>query len=147
MANSAAETAIGAVVLAVAGGFLVYAAQTADLNFRSSYELVAQFRKADGLSSGADVRVSGVKVGSVRSLTLDGQTFQARAVLAIDQTVRIPDDSAATIASEGLLGGAHIAIQPGGSDFMLEPGEEFAFTQGSVNIMDLIGRAISGGAE
>ncbi|TVQ55831.1 MAG: outer membrane lipid asymmetry maintenance protein MlaD [Rhodobacteraceae bacterium] len=147
MANSAAETVIGAVVLAVAGGFLVYAAQTADINFRGSYELVAQFRKADGLSSGADVRVSGVKVGTVRSLSLDRDTFQARAVLAIEQTVRIPDDSAATIASEGLLGGAHIAIQPGGSDFMLEPGEEFAFTQGSVNIMDLIGRAISGGAE
>jgi phospholipid/cholesterol/gamma-HCH transport system substrate-binding protein len=147
MANSAAETVIGAVVLAVAGAFLVYAAQTADVNLRGSYELTAKFRKADGLASGADVRVSGVKVGTVRALSLDGETFQAKAVLAIEETVRIPDDSAATIASEGLLGGAHVAIQPGGSEFMLEAGDEFAFTQGSVNIMDLIGRAISGGAE
>ena len=144
MANNAAETAIGAVVLVVAGAFFVYAAKTADVNTGGSYELVAKFRKADGLSVGGDVRVSGVKVGAVRDLGLETKTYEARVVMALRNGVTIPDDSAATIQTDGLLGGAHIAIQPGGSDFMLEPGEEFQITQGSVNILDLVGKAMTG---
>lgn len=144
MANNAAETVIGAVVLVVAGAFFVYAAKTADVNTGGSYELVAKFRKADGLSVGGDVRVSGVKVGAVRDLGLEAKTYEARVVMALRNGVTIPDDSAATIQTDGLLGGAHIAIQPGGSDFMLEPGEEFQITQGSVNILDLVGKAITG---
>ncbi len=148
MANSAAETVIGAVVLVVAAGFLTYAARTADVDMgRGSYELVANFRKAEGVTTGGDVRISGVKVGTIREMTLNSDTYQARVVVSIREDVKIPEDSAATIATDGLLGGAHVAIQPGGSEFMLEPGDEFDFTQGSVNILDLVGRAISGGGE
>lgn len=143
MASNAAEIAVGAVVIAAAAGFMVYAAQTADVRMGGTYELSAQFRKAEGVGSGGDVRVSGVKVGTVRDVTLDPKTYQARVVMAIRQDVRLPEDSAATIASEGLLGGAHIAIQPGGAEFMLEPGDEFGYTQGSVSLLDLIGKAIS----
>ena len=143
MASNAAEIAVGAVVIAAAAGFMVYAAQTADVRMGGAYELTAQFRKAEGVGVGGDVRVSGVKVGSVRAVTLDPETYQAKVVMAIRDDVRLPEDSAATIASEGLLGGAHIAIQPGGAEFMLEPGDEFGYTQGSVSLLDLIGRAIS----
>jgi phospholipid/cholesterol/gamma-HCH transport system substrate-binding protein len=146
MASNVAETAIGAAVLAIAAGFFVYAARTADVDMRGgAYELVANFRKADGVSVGGDVRISGVKVGSVRDMALDGETYQARVVMMIRPDIAVPEDSSATIATDGLLGGAHIAIQPGGSEFMLEPGAEFAFTQGSVNLLDLVGRAITGG--
>jgi phospholipid/cholesterol/gamma-HCH transport system substrate-binding protein len=110
------------------------------------YELSAKFRKADGVTVGGDVRIAGVKVGTIREMALDPQSFQARVTVAIREDVRVPDDSAALIASDGLLGGSHVAIQPGGSEFMLEPGAEFAFTQGSVNFLDLVGRAIGGGA-
>jgi phospholipid/cholesterol/gamma-HCH transport system substrate-binding protein len=147
MANSAAETVIGAVVLIVAGGFLTYAARTADVNVGGTYELVANFRKADGVTIGGDVRISGVKVGTIRDMSLNPQTYQAQVVVAIRDGVQVPEDSAATIATDGLLGGAHVSIQPGGSEFMLEPGDEFDFTQGSVNILDLVGRAISGGGD
>jgi phospholipid/cholesterol/gamma-HCH transport system substrate-binding protein len=141
--SNVAETAIGAVVVAVAAGFMIYAAQVADVRMGGVYELQAQFRKAEGVGVGGDVRVSGVKVGTVRSVELDPETYQARIVMAIRENVRIPEDSAATIASEGLLGGAHIAIQPGGAEFMLEAGDEFGYTQGSVSLLDLIGKAIS----
>lgn len=141
--SNVAETAIGAVVVAVAAGFMIYAAQVVDVSMGGVYELSAQFRKAEGVGVGGDVRVSGVKVGTVRSVELDPETYQARVVMAIRETVRLPEDSAATIASEGLLGGAHIAIQPGGAEFMLEAGDEFGFTQGSVSLLDLIGKAIS----
>jgi phospholipid/cholesterol/gamma-HCH transport system substrate-binding protein len=145
MANSAAETVIGAAVLVVAGGFLAYAARTADVDVGGAYELTASFRKADGVTIGGDVRISGVKVGSIREIALDSQTYRANVVVSIREGVQVPEDSAATIASDGLLGGAHVAIQPGGSEFMLEPGDSFEFTQGSVNILDLVGRAIGGG--
>ncbi|SFJ11100.1 outer membrane lipid asymmetry maintenance protein MlaD [Albimonas pacifica] len=145
MASSAAETLIGAAVIAVAAGFLVYGAQTADLGPGGSdrYELKAAFRKVEGVSVGADVKIAGVKVGSVSSLELDPSTYQAVAMLSIDGSVKLPDDSDAAIQSEGLLGGNYVAITPGGSDLMLAPGEEILYTQGSVNLMDLVGRAIS----
>jgi phospholipid/cholesterol/gamma-HCH transport system substrate-binding protein len=145
MSESAVETAIGAVVLAVAAGFIVYAAQFADISGGGSYELTAKFRKAEGLGVGGDVRISGVKVGAVRAMGLDPETFEARVTLAIQNGVMLPEDSAATIASDGLLGGAHVAIQPGGAEFTIEPGGEITITQSSISILDLIGRAISGG--
>jgi phospholipid/cholesterol/gamma-HCH transport system substrate-binding protein len=145
MANNAAEAVIGAVVLAAAGGFLAYAARTADLGLSrgASYELTAAFRKAEGLLVGGDVRVAGVKVGTISALALDPSTYRAVARLAIDNDVKLPEDSDAAIAVEGLLGGAYVAVTPGSSDFMLEAGDEVAYTQGSVNLLDLVGRAIS----
>jgi phospholipid/cholesterol/gamma-HCH transport system substrate-binding protein len=147
MADSAVETAIGAAVLAVAAGFIAYAAQFADLGASGTYEVTASFRKAEGLGVGGDVRISGVKVGAVRAMGLDPETFEALVTLSIDRAVSIPEDSAATIASDGLLGGAHVAIQPGGAEFAIAPGGEIAITQSSISILDLIGRAITGGGE
>lgn len=145
MADSTAETLIGAAVLAVAGGFLVYAAQTADIGGVGAgyYEVNAPFRKAEGLSVGADVRVSGVKVGAVTGLSLDEKTYQAIARLSIEDRYKIPEDSSVSIATEGLLGGAFVAISPGASDFMLENGGTVEFTQGSVNLLELLGKAIA----
>ena len=145
MASSAAEALIGAVVLAVAGGFLVYAANTADVSLGGEgYELTADFRAAEGLNVGSDVRISGVKVGSITSVGLNEKNYFASVSMAMRDEVKVPEDSIAKIASEGLLGGAFIAIDPGASDFMLEPGAEFDHTQGSVNLIDLVGKAIQG---
>ena len=139
MASNAAETLIGALVLAVAGGFLVYAANTADVSVGGGgYELKAEFRKAEGLSVGGDVQISGVKVGSITSIALNPETFRASVDLSIREDVKIPQDSVAKIVSEGLLGGNFVAVDPGASDFMLEDGAEFEFTQGSINLIDLV---------
>lgn len=146
MTSNVAETAIGAAVLAAAVGFFLYAANVAEIGFGGDdYPLVATFRKAEGVAPGGDVRLSGVKIGSVSAIELDPQTYQARVVLAIDQGVALPEDSSAVVASDGLLGGAHIAIQPGGSEAMMPAGAEFGYTQSSVNLLDLVGRYISGG--
>lgn len=131
------ETLLGAVVLAAAAGFLIYALQQADLG-GSGYEVVAKFRKAEGLNVGADVRVAGVKVGSVTDLSLDPETYEAVATLAVVDTVSIPDDSDAKIAVESLLGGSFIAITPGASEFMLTGGDQIELTQGSVSLLDLL---------
>ena len=146
MASNAAETLIGAVVLAVAGGFLTYAANTADVGVGGSgYELVAKFRKAEGIDVGGDVRIAGVKVGSISSMTLDPNTYFAKITFVINRDVKIPDESAAKITSASLLGDSYIAIDPGGADLMMEPGEEILNTQSSVSVGDLIGKFIQGG--
>ena len=107
--------------------------------FRSGgYDLRAEFRKAEGLSLGGDVQISGVKIGSVTSIELNPETFRASVNMSIRDNVKIPEDSVAKIASEGLLGGNFISVDPGGSDFMLEDGAEFEFTQGSINLIDLV---------
>ncbi|MEM7422360.1 MAG: outer membrane lipid asymmetry maintenance protein MlaD [Pseudomonadota bacterium] len=140
MASNAAETLIGAVVLAVAGGFLVYAANTADVSVGggSGYELTAEFRKAEGLSVGGDVQVSGVKIGSITGIELNTETFRAAVSMRIRDDVKVPEDSLAKIASEGLLGGNFVTIDPGASDFMLADGDVFDHTQGSINLIDLV---------
>jgi phospholipid/cholesterol/gamma-HCH transport system substrate-binding protein len=147
MASNAAETTIGAVVLAVAAGFLVYAANTADVGSNGpGYELVAKFRKAEGIDVGGDVRIAGIKVGSISDMRLNPDTYFATVTLNIEDDVKVPEDSLAKITSASLLGDSFIAIDPGGSDLMLEPGEELGFTQSSISVGDLIGKFI-GGAE
>lgn len=145
MASSAAETLIGAAVLAAAAGFIAYAAQTADISGGGGarYEIKAGFRKAVGVAVGTDVRIAGVKVGAVSAMALDPKTYRAVVTLSVDDAIKLPDDSDAAIAAEGLLGGNYVALTPGGSDIMLAPGEEIMFTQGSVDFMDLVGRAIA----
>ncbi len=139
MANSAAETLVGAAVVAVAVGFLAFASQSTSMGTTSdSYELNASFNSAEGISVGTDVRLAGVKVGTVTGLELDRETYQARLSFAVAKDVLIPDDSEISVASEGLLGGSFIEVAPGGSDFMLEDGEEVLLTQSSVSLLNLL---------
>jgi phospholipid/cholesterol/gamma-HCH transport system substrate-binding protein len=145
MASNAAETLIGAVVLAAAGGFLFYAANTADVGVTGpGYELVAKFRKAEGIDVGGDVRIAGVKVGSISGMELDAKTYFATVTFVINDEVKVPEDSLAKITSASLLGDSYIAIDPGAADLMLEPGEELSFTQSSVSVGDLIGKFVRG---
>lgn len=146
MASSATETVIGAVVLAVAGGFLVYAANTADVAAGGGYPVLAKFRKAEGLNVGGDVRIAGVKVGTVSGMELDPTTYNAVLTLSVRSGIELPDDSSAKIASASLLGDSYVAIEPGGSEYMIEPGGEITYTQGSFSIGDAIGRFIHGGS-
>ena len=147
MASNTVEALIGAVVLTAAGGFLVYAANTASISAGGGYELVAEFRKAEGISPGGDVRIGGVKIGSITEMDLDPQSYKAVVRLSIDDEVQLPDDSDVKITSSSLLGDSYLAITPGGSEFMLEPGDEIEFTQDSVSLMDLVGKFIAGTGE
>jgi phospholipid/cholesterol/gamma-HCH transport system substrate-binding protein len=141
--NNLVETLIGAVVLVVAGAFLVFAYSNVGLGAGTGgYDLKARFERVDGLVTGADVRMSGIKIGSVTSQVLDPKTYSAIVNFSVAGDVRLPEDSAAKITSDGLLGGAYLSLEPGGSDRMLAPGGEIRLTQGSVNLIDLIGKAI-----
>ena len=134
------ETIIGAVVIVIAAAFLAYAYGASGKGIgRDQYRVGAVFGRVDGVTVGSEVRIAGVKVGAVSSNSLDGQTYEANVELAIDGDVAIPEDSVAKVVSDGLLGGAHIAIEPGASEEMLIEGDKITITQGSV---DLLGIAV-----
>jgi phospholipid/cholesterol/gamma-HCH transport system substrate-binding protein len=131
------ETILGAAVAVVAVGFFAFAAaQAGQSGNAAGYDLVARFQRVDGIAVGSDVRVSGVKVGVVRSVELDPETYMARLTLTVSNGVQVLDDSTARIASDGLLGGAYVAIEPAGMD-ALPPGGEIPNTQGSVDLLTL----------
>ncbi|SPH21981.1 putative phospholipid ABC transporter-binding protein MlaD [Ascidiaceihabitans donghaensis] len=146
MAENTTEVAVGGIVLAAAMGFAIYATQLAGVSGPSdSYPLTASFRSIEGVSVGTDVRLAGVKVGTVTDVTLNTQTFRADATVNVQQSVEIPDDSAIVVASEGLLGGNFIEIVPGGSPFNFEEGAEITDTQGAVSLISLLLKFVSGG--
>jgi phospholipid/cholesterol/gamma-HCH transport system substrate-binding protein len=148
MSENATEVAVGGAVLAVAVGFLVYAAQATGLGTTAgSYELRASFRSVEGVKLGTDVRMAGVKVGTVTGLALNPETFMAEARFTLNDGITLPDDSAALISSEGLLGGNFLEIMPGGSPFNLEPGAEIEDTQGAVSLTSLLMKFVGGAAE
>lgn len=142
--RSLAEVAAGAVVLAVAAVFLVFAVTNSGRSSVSGpgLTLTARFDRIDGLAPGADVRIAGVKVGSVVDQRIDPQTFLAVLTFRIDGNLRIPSDSSAEIASEGLLGGRFVSIVPGGGDRILANGGQITITQSAVSLESLLGRFI-----
>jgi phospholipid/cholesterol/gamma-HCH transport system substrate-binding protein len=120
--------------------FLVFAFSTTDVGAVDGYEVTATFDRVDGVNAGADVRMSGIKIGTVTKLELDPQTFLARATLNIDSAVELPSDSSAEITTEGLLGGKYMAIVPGGAEDVIPDGGRIQFTQSSLSLEGLIGR-------
>lgn len=132
------ETIVGVVVIAVAALFLAYAYRVSGDNLeQGAYHLYAKFGRVDGVTVGADVRIAGVKIGTVSAPALDTDTYEARLNMLIAKNVRVPEDSAAKIVSDGLLGGSHVSIEPGASDVMLNDGETITITQGSVDLLGL----------
>ena len=142
-ADSWAETGVGAVVLAAAAAFFIYAlSNTGGAHGGSGYELTARFGQVGALATGADVRVGGVKVGTVSRIDLDPKTFMAETHMTIDRTIKLPADSTVKVTSDGLLGGQHLSIEPGGAPEDLKPGGQFENTQGAVDLFGLIGQVI-----
>lgn len=140
------ETLVGLIVIAVAVLFLFYAySVSGQVVGGGQYRLGAVFGSVSGINTGSEVRIAGVKVGQVSRNTLDGDTYEARLEMAIDGGVRVPEDSVAKIVSDGLLGGAHVAIEPGASEVYLEEGETITITRGAVDLLNLAVQAFTSG--
>lgn len=142
MQRNMIETVLGAVVLLVAGLFVWFAYSNASLRTTSGYHVKAKFDRVGDLKEGADVKMSGIKIGSVVAQTLDPKTYQAVVSMTIMPNVKIPADTAAEVATEGLLGGSYVSLSPGAESKLLEDGGEITSTQGAINLMDLIGKAM-----
>ncbi|HEY4942954.1 MAG TPA: outer membrane lipid asymmetry maintenance protein MlaD [Rhizomicrobium sp.] len=143
--NNTVETIMGAIVVAVAAAFLYFAYTSTSSGSLGGYELTAKMPRVDGLATGTDVRLSGIKIGAVNALTLDPKTYLVTLHMNIRSDVQIPTDSSLMVTSSGLLGGSYLSISPGGDDKMIPPGGAITNVQGSVDLMGLVGRFIGGG--
>jgi len=137
-----AEVLTGAAVLVVAAGFLAFAVAHSGRSSAAGYPVLAQFDRIDGLSVGSDVRIAGVKVGSVTQVRIDPQTYLAIVTLTVRDDVKLPKDSSAEVTSESLLGGKYLSLSPRGDTTMLKPGQSITITQSSISLEQLLGKFI-----
>lgn len=142
MGRNAIETVLGGVVLIVAGVFLFFAFNVAQVKAVSGYEIKAHFLKIGGLAKGSDVRINGIKIGTVLDRVLDPQTFEAVVIMSIRPDVKLPKDTVATIGSEGILGGKYIRLKPGQSDETLPEGGRIAKVEDFKSLEDQVGEII-----
>lgn len=139
MTTNMVETAVGAVVILIAAAFFTFAYTTSGVGTGAGgYRLIAEFDNAEGINVGSDVRMSGIKIGTVTGQSLDPSTYQAVLTLTVDRNLRLPDDTSAKITAEGLLGGKFVALDPGGSETMLVDGGRIVYTQGALDIWSLV---------
>jgi phospholipid/cholesterol/gamma-HCH transport system substrate-binding protein len=143
MNNTTVETIIGAAVIAVAVGFFAYAYQASGASdTRGGMTLEAEFDNIEGINTGSDVRLAGIKIGTVIAQKINPENYQAVVTMAIDPSVVLSDDSNAKITAEGLLGSKFVSIEPGGSETKLADGGKITLTQGAVDIWSLINQAM-----
>lgn len=139
-----AEAAVGLLVVLAAVAFVLFAwSRTGGGTSAGAVHVTAIFPNASGVSAGTDVRVAGLKIGTVSAQRLDPKTWQAEVVLALDPKVKVPSDSSATITSEGLLGSTYVSLNPGGATAPLKEGDTIVDTQGAVDLMGMIGQFIN----
>ncbi len=146
MKRNVIETIMGAVVLLVAIVFVAVAFSTSDVGAVHGYQVVADFDDASGLRPGTEVRMSGIKVGTVSQQTIDPATYFARITMTIDDAIKLPLGTSARVVPDGLLGANFVVLEPGGEDEMIEAGGKIEYTQGAINVVDLLGRFIFGSA-
>ncbi len=142
MGRHAIETVMGAVVLLVAGVFVFFAYSTAEVKMVSGYDVKAAFYKIGGLKSGSDVRISGIKVGTVLEQGLDPETYDAVILMSIAPDLKLPVDTVASIASEGMLGGKYVRLEPGTSKTYVKPGGTISKTKDFRSLEDQVGEII-----
>jgi phospholipid/cholesterol/gamma-HCH transport system substrate-binding protein len=144
--STARETLTGAVVVAVAALALIWFSLHGGAAGSSGYEVNARLAKVDGLGIGTEVRLAGIKVGSVAALDLDPATYLVTVHMRIRDDIKLPTDSSLMINSASILGTPYLSITPGGDDKMIAAGGAIENTQ-SVNatdIMSLVSRFATG---
>ncbi len=140
--HGVAETLTGALVLVIALAFLSYAVAHSGRTSGTGYTLKARFDHIDGLAVGGDVRIAGVKVGTITDEQIDPKTFSAIVSMTVRDDIHLPKDTGASIDSESLLGGKYVSLSPGGDETDLKPGQTITITQSSVSLEELLGKFI-----
>ncbi|HET7370750.1 MAG TPA: outer membrane lipid asymmetry maintenance protein MlaD [Gammaproteobacteria bacterium] len=123
------------------------ATQTTNFQYVSgnTYQVTAIFQNIGGLKVRAPVSMAGVKIGHVTSIDLDPQRLEAVVTISIDQKYnKLPEDTAASILTAGLLGEQYIGLSPGASTEYLQDGDRLVFTQSAVILEHLIGQFVAG---
>ncbi|MDR0631745.1 MAG: outer membrane lipid asymmetry maintenance protein MlaD [Holosporaceae bacterium] len=136
------ETVVGVFVLVVAVFFFNYVYRKSGWHGMDGYVLTAKFDKADGLSEGGDVKISGIQVGKIISMKVDPHSFFAIVKFYVPKELKLPRDTGANVASDGLFGGKYLSLTPGGEEESLKEGDEIENTAGPINLESLIGKYV-----
>ncbi len=142
MKRTILETFLGAAVIVVAAGFLTFALQVSEFGAVDGYNVNARFLKVGGLEVGSDVRISGVKIGTVTDLEFDPASFEAAVQFRISSSVRLPVDTQAVVTGEGLLGDKYLRLIPGSATDMIAPGSDISQTQDFRTLEDAMSEII-----
>lgn len=142
MKHNMIETLMGAIVIAIAAFFLVFAYSSSRVSADGGYILKVKFDRIDGIKVGSDVSVSGMKVGNVTKISIDPKTYMAHVEISVASDIQLPIDTSAEIISSGLLGDKYIALVPGGDDKNLADGGEIKHAQPAVSLEAMIGQLI-----
>ena len=148
MNNRTIEFLVGCFVLVGLAAVLYLAIQVGSARFfgSDSYELEARFSSASGVNSGSRVDIAGVRVGTVKSITLS-DNFYAMVTLELPKRIKLDDDTIASVKTSGLIGDRYIQLSPGGSGFSLEPGDVIVDTEAALDIESLISKFALGGID
>lgn len=136
------ESVMGAVVLVVAAVFVYFAYATAGIGIAPGYTVNAEFFRIGGLATGSDVQINGIKVGTVTGTRLDPDTYDAIVTMSINDGVRLPEDTVASIDSQGILGGKYVRLEPGQATTYIEPGGSITETRAYRSLEDQVGEIL-----
>ena len=136
------ETIMGILVLTVAALFCYFAYNVSDLPVVKGYNITAKFLKVGGLNVGSDVRINGIKIGTVVGQNLDETDYTANVIMSISPEIKLPSDSVASIVADGLIGNKFIKIDPGHTQEILKDGDSMTNTKDFKTIEDLVGEVI-----
>ena len=142
MSKQSRETLIGAITLGLAILAVGSAFSSSDVQSEGGYEIVASFDNVSGLEPGSEVRMVGIRVGTVLQQELDTESFRAKVTMVVDAAVELPSDTSARIIPDGLTGQNFVSLEPGGEEDLLKDGGSITYTQGSINFVDLLGRFV-----
>lgn len=142
MKNNLIETVMGGVVLLIAIFFLTFAYMSSGYKNGEGVPYWAQFDRIDGLFVGSDVRMSGVKVGTIKKVDINPQTYLAVVHFTSAPDIALPKDSSAEILSDGLMGNKYLALIPGGEEENLPENAEIKHTQSAISLEGMIGQLI-----
>ena len=147
MSQSVKEMVVGGLVFLVFGLAIVFsygAGTVADKTSQGGMVITAAFNRVDGLATGVDVRMGGIRIGTVADLHLD-KNYRAVVSMRIDTEVPLPRDTSVAILTDGLFGAKYLELEPGGDPEPLKDGDEIQFAQDAVIVSELLDLIISQG--
>lgn len=123
-------------------GYLIVVLGEISLVKDKRYPVYGFFTSVAGLKTGARVEMAGVEIGIVSNVSIDKERLLAKVEFSIDNNMELSEDIIASVKTSGIIGQKYIDISPGGSDIMLEPGEEIYNTESSLDIESLVRKLI-----
>jgi phospholipid/cholesterol/gamma-HCH transport system substrate-binding protein len=149
MKNNTLELVVGLFMIIGFAAFVYLALQLGEVSFLTSsktYVIKAEFTNVSGVKKGASVQVAGVAVGEVTAIEL-GKDDYAVLSLQVDNSLKIPTDSMASVKSQGIIGDKYIQLSLGGSEELFKPGGLIVDTESSLDIESLISKFAFGSAK